>query len=299
MNGAFTVYYDGGCPLCRREIAWYRSREGAADIRWIDVSRAPCNALGEGLSRDAALGRFHVRLAEGRLLSGARAFTALWTCLSGLRLAGRLMGSPMLAPLLEGAYRVLLWVRPRLLSPPGRAERAGGDVAYPRWFEPELRCDHAGESGAVAIYRGILAVGRDASLREFAAQHLQTEERHLEQLERLLPRARRSRLLPLWRCAGFAAGALPALVGARAVHVTIDAVESFVERHYAAQIRSLPPGPGCGRLRAVLERCRADEIAHRDEARLAAGMDRNLLERLWVRAVTLGSVIGVRLARRI
>ncbi|NIM27417.1 MAG: demethoxyubiquinone hydroxylase family protein, partial [Gammaproteobacteria bacterium] len=71
----------------------------------------------------------------------------------------------------------------------------------------------------------------------------------------------------LWRMAGFTTGALPALFGARAVYVTIDAVETFVDGHYGAQIEALGARPEWRALRALLDACRADERAHRDEAR--------------------------------
>jgi ubiquinone biosynthesis monooxygenase Coq7 len=81
---------------------------------------------------------------------------------------------------------------------------------WPAALRRELRTDHAGEAGAVMIYRGVLAVARDATLREFARHHLDTEARHLALIEAVVPGAGRSRLLPLWRVAGWLTGALPA-----------------------------------------------------------------------------------------
>ena len=68
----------------------------------------------------------------------------------------------------------------------------------PRWLQQELRSDHAGEFGAVMIYRGILTISRDTSVREFAESHLQTEQKHLALMEEIIPAAGRTRLLPLW-----------------------------------------------------------------------------------------------------
>ena len=51
----------------------------------------------------------------------------------------------------------------------------------------DLRSDHAGETGAVWIYKGILAVSSDAELREFAREHLATERRHLHFFDAWLP----------------------------------------------------------------------------------------------------------------
>ena len=45
---------------------------------------------------------------------------------------------------------------------------------YPRWLTAELRSNHAGELGAVMIYRGILAGSTDPVLRAFAEEHLAT-----------------------------------------------------------------------------------------------------------------------------
>jgi len=35
---SLTVYYDGGCPLCKAEISHYRKQEGADNICFRDVS---------------------------------------------------------------------------------------------------------------------------------------------------------------------------------------------------------------------------------------------------------------------
>ena len=167
----------------------------------------------------------------------------------------------------------------------------------------DLRSDHAGETGAVAIYLGILAIARDSQIRQFALEHLATEREHLARLAELLPPGQKSVLLPLWRIAGWLTGFLPALVGSRAVYATIDAVETFVDQHYEEQIRKLPAhGPG-GALRTLLLACQADEVHHRDEARAApmapqSAIGRTLM-RAWQRLVGTGSALAVSAARRI
>lgn len=169
---------------------------------------------------------------------------------------------------------------------------------YPRWLVEELRSDHAGEVGAVTIYQGILAVSRDTSVREFARHHLQTEKKHLADINALLPAAQRSRLLPLWRIAGFLTGALPALFGAKAVYATIQAVETFVDHHYAAQIERLDAEQIFPALRAVLHQCRLDEVAHRDEAKSNLVSTPGSALKLWCKAVGSGSAFAVSLAKR-
>ena len=184
---------------------------------------------------------------------------------------------------------------------------AAGDAApawpafsgLPRWLQQELRSDHAGEFGAVMIYRGILAVSWDASVREFATSHLRTEQKHLALMEEIVPIAGRTQLLPLWRVMGWLTGALPALFGRQAVFATIEAVETFVDHHYQQQIVRLMPEGEHGPLRQVLVDCQADEVSHRDEAASLALPKRNVLLRLWCAVVGSGSAAAVVAAKRI
>jgi len=106
-----TVYFDGGCPVCSREIAMYRKQPGANAVQWVDVAQCDAPALGADLTRDAAMARMHVRCADGSLVSGARAFTELWRALPRWAWAGRLLGRGPGLWLLEGGYRFFLVVR--------------------------------------------------------------------------------------------------------------------------------------------------------------------------------------------
>ncbi len=169
--------------------------------------------------------------------------------------------------------------------------------SFPRELMHALRSDHAGETGAVSIYRGILAVSRDPEVRAFAAEHLVTETRHLELIEQVVSPELRSRLLPLWRLAGFVTGALPALFGPQAVYRTIEAVETFVDAHYAGQIEYLDQQFPDVRLRQLLQTCREDEIMHRDDAAARVG-EAGPLGRLWSAMVAGGSQLGVFFASR-
>lgn len=107
-----TLYFDGACPVCAREIAMYRRETGAERLCFVDAARCDADALGHGLSRDAALARMHLRLADGRLVSGAQAFTELWRLLPRWAWLGRVSGMPWLRAPLELAYRVFLRLRP-------------------------------------------------------------------------------------------------------------------------------------------------------------------------------------------
>ena len=114
-----TVYFDGSCPLCSAEINHYASRRGGDRLRFVDVSRDDA-VLGADLSADEAMGRFHVRLSDGRLLSGARAFVAIWNEMPGWRWAVRIARLPGMITVLEGSYRLFLPIRPALSRLAGR-----------------------------------------------------------------------------------------------------------------------------------------------------------------------------------
>ena len=293
-----TVFYDGACPLCEREISFYQRQAGSDRLCWVDVSSVPDGEVAPGLSRDQALNRFHVLSADGTLASGGGAFAALWVALPGFRLLGKVFQVRPLSRALDRAYDLFLKFRPRLQTLASRREDRRAN-ALPAWLVRDLRSDHAGETGAVAIYQGMLAVSRDLEIRAFAEAHLKTEQKHLELIEAVLPRRSRSILLPLWRLAGFLTGAVPALFGRNAVFATVDAVETFVDRHYADQVNRLNLEGTHDELRALLERCRIDEVRHRDEARLSLDHAPGVVAGAWCWLVGAGSVVAVFLARRV
>jgi len=107
-----TLYYDGACPVCSREIALYRRQAGAERVCWVDVAQCAPEALGPGLSRETALARLHARRPDGSLVSGAAAFTLLWRALPRWAWLGRLLGARPVLPLLEAGYRLFLAIRP-------------------------------------------------------------------------------------------------------------------------------------------------------------------------------------------
>jgi len=306
-----TVLYDGACPLCRREIAHVKGlaeRQGNSGLCFVDISR---DTEGDALSdaeRVALLARFHVQRADGSRLDGAAAFVAMWRRLPGWRWLAKLAGLPGVLPLLELAYRGFLVVRPAMQKIAHRKDAARSTSEFATapllsvYLERELRSDHAGETGAVAIYQGISRIAAwrgDAELLEFAFQHGQTEAEHLRLIEAWLPRARRSLLLGPWRVAGWLTGALPALFGRRAVYATIAAVETFVDQHYQQQIDHLQRHGGPEGLLPLLLRCQSDECHHRDEAAALAGAKTSWPLRAWCQVVGTGSAAAVVLARRV
>jgi predicted DCC family thiol-disulfide oxidoreductase YuxK len=101
---AATVFYDGACPLCRREIAHYRRLRGAERLLWIDIARADAPLATYGLSRELAMARLHVRDTAGHWQTGAFGFAELWSHLPGYRWLARTLRLLRLLPLLDRVY---------------------------------------------------------------------------------------------------------------------------------------------------------------------------------------------------
>ena len=188
---------------------------------------------------------------------------------------------------------------------------------WPVWLQQELRSDHAGETGAVHIYKGAISAMKfrgwssnfikqtlginvgcpyhNLELQpaySFAQEHMLTEAAHLEAMERLVPSAEQSKLISLWKVAGFCLGVLPVLASPYSPVVffcTINAVETFVEEHYNGQIRPLERGLlpksvesdlsteiAAGpypELLKLLRCCNEDEIHHKEEAKYMASAE--------------------------
>lgn len=105
-----TVWYDGACPLCRREIAAMHWLDRLKALTFIDISNESATCP---VDRRAALARFHAMEGE-RILSGAAAFAAMWRAIPALRWLGVLAQLGVVERWLERAYLGFLSVRPRL-----------------------------------------------------------------------------------------------------------------------------------------------------------------------------------------
>jgi predicted DCC family thiol-disulfide oxidoreductase YuxK len=111
-----TVWHDGACPLCRREIAMMRWLDRTGAIDFVDATG---DALDCPIDRAELLERFHAR-ENGAILSGAAAFAAMWRAIPLLRPLGMAARRPWVLALLERGYRRFLRVRPRLQRIAGR-----------------------------------------------------------------------------------------------------------------------------------------------------------------------------------
>ncbi len=133
-----------------------------------------------------------------------------------------------------------------------------------------MKVNHAGEHGAVHIYRGqqIACRWRDAALREELAQFRAHEESHRAIFAAELARRGvvRCRTYHLCAAGGFVLGIVSGLCGRASIAATTVAVERVVLRHLAHQLQMLrDTDPDAVR---AIEAILADEQSHHDRAAL-------------------------------
>jgi ubiquinone biosynthesis monooxygenase Coq7 len=129
-----------------------------------------------------------------------------------------------------------------------------------------MKVDHAGEHGAICIYRAQLWFARWRA-RDMVAElggFLAHERRHRALFGAELARRgrRRCRSYHLCGLGGFMLGAVTGLLGRRAIAATTVAIETVVLRHMHAQVAELAAGDPAAA--ATLRDVIADEQAHHD-----------------------------------
>ncbi|WP_298303761.1 thiol-disulfide oxidoreductase DCC family protein [uncultured Erythrobacter sp.] len=103
------VWFDGACPMCIREIALMKRLDRKGAIDFVDVS-TDCDPTCP-IDQTELLSRFHAE-ENGRVLSGAAAFAAMWRAIPLLRPIGVLARNRVVLAVLERLYRLFLRVRP-------------------------------------------------------------------------------------------------------------------------------------------------------------------------------------------
>lgn len=105
-----TVWYDGGCPLCVREIGLMDRLDKHDRIRFVDVDREDAICP---VDRRLLLNRLHAREGEeGPLLDGAAGFAAMWRAIPVFRPLGLIAQNRAALWVLERLYRGFLVIRP-------------------------------------------------------------------------------------------------------------------------------------------------------------------------------------------
>ena len=102
-QGSATVLFNTECPVCSREIGAYRRHAEAtgAALRFEPLTQGAPER--HGLTPDEAARRLHV-VRDGAVLSGLDAFAVLWASLPRTAWLARLVGMPVVRPLVALLY---------------------------------------------------------------------------------------------------------------------------------------------------------------------------------------------------
>jgi predicted DCC family thiol-disulfide oxidoreductase YuxK len=101
---AFEVFFDGACPLCRREILFLRRLDRRRAIRFTDIAAPDFDPSVLGRSPHELMARIHGRDATGTLVEGVEVFRRLYAAVGFERLVALSRLAPI-ALLLEAGYR--------------------------------------------------------------------------------------------------------------------------------------------------------------------------------------------------
>ena len=112
-NWEVEVFFDGDCPLCRREINWLRKRDRQHKVRFTDIAADDFDPLPLGKSHSDLMARIHGRLPSGEWIEGVEVFRRLYSAVGfGWLVAPTRL--PGIRGTLDLGYRVFARYRLRL-----------------------------------------------------------------------------------------------------------------------------------------------------------------------------------------
>ena len=111
---ALTVYYDGLCHLCSREIDHYRTKKGSEKILFVDITQHDFNHQKEGLDPVKVHKVMHVKRADGQLATGVDAFLEIWKVLPSFQWLAKLVSVPPFRWAADLGYIGFATIRPLL-----------------------------------------------------------------------------------------------------------------------------------------------------------------------------------------
>jgi predicted DCC family thiol-disulfide oxidoreductase YuxK len=122
-----TVFFDGACPICAREISLMRRLDRHGRLALCDFSAPKYDAASTGLAVADLSGVIHARWADGTVITGVDVFRAMWEAV-GLRFLAKLSRLSFLDLLAVKAYA---WFTRNRLWLTGRANDCMGNTCNP------------------------------------------------------------------------------------------------------------------------------------------------------------------------
>ncbi len=119
-----TIFFDGACPICNREIALMKRLDRRRQLEFCDFSAQEYDAASSGFSTEDLGTVIHARWADGTVIAGVEVFRAMWEAV-GLGFLARISRLSLVEPLVLKAYA---WFARNRLRLTGRSHACTGDA---------------------------------------------------------------------------------------------------------------------------------------------------------------------------
>lgn len=100
-----TVYFDGNCGLCSREIRHYKRIAPQGVFDWCDITRNPARLSEISASFEDAMRVLHARDHFGRVHKGVDAFVLIWRYIPAWHVAASLVSATPVKQLARPLHR--------------------------------------------------------------------------------------------------------------------------------------------------------------------------------------------------
>jgi len=110
---AIEVFFDGGCPLCRREMNLLKRWDRRGQIRFTDISDPAFDPRALGKTSAEMMARIYGRLSDGTWLTGVEVFRRLYAAV-GLQPIIWLTRLPIISQALDLGYAIFARNRLRI-----------------------------------------------------------------------------------------------------------------------------------------------------------------------------------------
>lgn len=101
-----TVFYDGKCGLCSKEINHYRKIAPDHLFVWQDITESAHDLIEHGISLAEGLKFLHAKDSDGHLHVGVDAFILIWKQLKRWRYLAIVISLPLIRQSADLAYRL-------------------------------------------------------------------------------------------------------------------------------------------------------------------------------------------------
>ena len=111
---SITLFYDGLCPVCAREIRFMRRLDRSRGrVGFEDIASATFIPGRYGLTMSDVIGSMHAVRDDGSIIKGMQVFREAYAAL-GWGWVVAPTGWPLMRPIFDALYRIFAEIRPRL-----------------------------------------------------------------------------------------------------------------------------------------------------------------------------------------